>query len=322
MCDERRAPRLSRASGSGAATEALLGKMRDRRLLIISPVYNEAAHLDRCARAIAAQRLTPDNWVVVDDGSTDGTLAVARRWERRLDFLTVLAAGQEDHEGDDNHARARSAIAFNHGLRSARARWGEHELIGKLDGDIELPGNWFSELAHRFDADPGLGLAGGRLEEPAAGGWRTVPIPPTHIHGAVKLYRRRCLEEIGGVPDRLAWDTIDETYARMRGYETRSFPDLVARHHRPSASADGQLRGRARHGECAWILHYGLAWVALRSLKVARFDPPVLSGIAFLYGYCRAAVRRVPQVEDPEFRSFVRRELRGRMLHPLRALAG
>jgi glycosyltransferase involved in cell wall biosynthesis len=144
MCDERRATWLSRASGSGTPAGALLGKMTGRRLLIISPVYNEAAHLDRCARAVAAQRLTPDNWVVVDDGSTDETLAVARRWERRLEFLTVLEAGREDHEGGDNHARARSAIAFNHGLESARARWGEHELIGMLDGVLVLSVYLFS----------------------------------------------------------------------------------------------------------------------------------------------------------------------------------
>jgi hypothetical protein len=129
----------------------------------------------------------------------------------------------------------------------------------------------------------------------------------------VKLFRRECLEAIGGIPERLAWDTIDETYARMRGYETRSFDDLVARHHRPWGSADGRLRGRARHGECAWILHYDPVWVTLRSAKVGRSSPPVVSGLAFLWGYWAAALRGVPRVEDPEFRRFTRRELRARV---------
>ena len=54
----------------------------------------------------------------------------------------------------------------------------------------------------------------------------------------------------------------------------------------------------------------------LRSLKVARVPPIGLSGGAFLFGYLRAAMKRVPRVEDREFRLFVRRELRLRMLHP------
>ena len=77
------------------------------------------------------------------------------------------------------------------------------------------------------------------------------------MHGAVKCYTRACFEAIGGVQQRLGWDTIDETYARLRGYRTRNFKDIVAVHHRPHASADGTLRGRARHGECAYIAHFG-----------------------------------------------------------------
>lgn len=289
---------------------------RTDRLLVISPVYNEAAHLERTARAIAAQTVLPERWVIVDDGSQDDTLAVARRCERELEFVTVLEASKAVRHGPDNLALARPVVAFNLGL--THAGWQQYDYVGKLDGDVELPPEWFATLLERFRSNERLGLAAGRLAEPGPGGWQMIPIPPTHIHGAVKLFRRECLEAIGGVPERLGWDTIDETYSRMQGYETISYADLVARHHRPWGSADGRLRGRARHGECAWILHYGLLWVLMRSFKVAMVPPIGLSGAAFLFGYLRAALRRVPRVDDRAFRVFVRRELRARMLRPLR----
>jgi len=292
----------------------------DNRLLVVSPVFNEGANLERTARSLAAQARRPDRWVVVDDGSADDTLAVARRLEAELDFMTVIEASEAAPPGSDNLALARDAHAFNVGLRYAD--WRSYEFVGKLDGDIELPNDWFAVLIERFDADPRLGLAAGRLAEPEGNGWEVIPIPAYHVHGAVKLFRRTCLEAIGGIPERLAWDTIDETYARMGGFETSSFPDLVARHHRPWGSADGRLRGRARHGECAWILHYGFFWVLLRSLKVARVPPLGLSGIAFFFGYLSAATKRVPRVQDRDFRRFVRAELRSRMLQPLRGGAG
>ena len=290
------------------------------RLLIVSPVYNEGAHLARTGRAVALQVRRPDRWVIVDDGSSDDTLAVARRLERELDFVTVLEAPQDVPPGSDNLALARPVLAFNLGLE--HAGWREYDFIGKLDGDVELPENWFADLLARFHRDERLGLTAGRLAEPGPRGWRLIPIPAVHVHGAVKLFRRECLEAIGGIPSRLGWDTIDETYARMRGFETHSYVDLVARHHRAWGSADGRLRGRARHGECAWVLHYGLAWVFLRSLKIARVPPIGASGVAFLYGYLRAAFRGVPRVDDRAFRVFVRRELRARMLKPLRIAPG
>jgi poly-beta-1,6-N-acetyl-D-glucosamine synthase len=286
------------------------------KLLVVSPVYNEGANLERTARSVAAQSLTPDCWIVVDDGSSDDTLAVARRLAGEIDFMTVIEASEAAAPGVDNLALAREAHAFNLGLE--QAGWRGYEFVGKLDGDVDLPGEWFATLVERFEADARLGLAAGRLAEPDREGWKMIPIPGYHVHGAVKLFRRECLEAIGGIPERLAWDTIDETYARMHGFETRSYPDLVARHHRPWGSADGRLRGRARHGECAWILHYGFFWVFLRSFKVACVPPIGLSGLAFLYGYLRAAAKRVPRVQDRAFRRFVRGELRARMLQPLR----
>ena len=232
--------------------------------------------------------------------------------ERKLGFVTVIEAAQVSRvDGADNLALAREARAFNLGLE--HAGWQDFTHIGKLDGDVELPSEWFAALLERFRERPRLGLAGGRLIEPSPAGWHGSRSPTHHVHGAVKLFTCACLEDIGGIPERLGWDTIDETYARMRGYETHSFADLVAKHHRHWGSADGRLRGRARHGECAWILHYGLGWVLLRSVKVAlgaaARSPGSPSYTATGGGGSAHAARRRPPV--PPLR---RRELRRRML--------
>jgi poly-beta-1,6-N-acetyl-D-glucosamine synthase len=284
------------------------------RILIISPVHNEAAHIERVALALAAQELPPARWIVVDDRSADDTLAILRRLEREIPFMTAVErAVLPDGPVRDQLARAAAPRAFNAGL--ALAEVGDFTHVMKLDGDIELAPSYFRELMRRFEAEPALGLAGGVLDEPLpGGGMRRLKISRQHVHGALKCYTRECFERIGGIEELLGWDTIDETYARMRGYTTRSFTDLVSIHHRPLGSADGTVRGHARHGECAYIAHYTTAWVLLRAVKVGTRRPAVLSGLAFAYGFARAAVRRVERVPDPDYRRFTRRELRRRML--------
>ncbi|HEY3829181.1 MAG TPA: glycosyltransferase [Solirubrobacteraceae bacterium] len=284
-------------------------------VLIISPVRNEEAHIERVVRAVAGQELPPARWIVIDDSSSDGTLRRLRELEREVPFLTVLQAPPQDTGNPvrDRLAQAIEVRNFNIALRDAD--WSSYSHVMKLDGDIELPPQYLRVLLERFARNPDLGLAGGVLVEPRPGAEaRRIVIPAYHVHGALKCYSRACFAAIGGIQECLGWDTIDETYARMRGFRTRSFPDLVSVHHRPVASADGALRGHARHGECAYIAHYDPLWVTLRSLKVARRAPVGLSGAAFLYGYARAAVRRVEQVPDAEYRRFTRRELRRRML--------
>ena len=141
---------------------------------------------------------------------------------------------------------------------------------------------------------------------------------PHHVRGALKLYRRECFEDIGGVQERLGWDGIDQTYARMRGYTTRSFESIVARHHRPCGSADGALRGRIRGGENHYVLGFSFPWVAGKSLRYALARPLLASGAAFMYGYLRAAWRSAPRVGDEQYRRFVRRDERRRLLRFLR----
>lgn len=285
----------------------------DPRLLVISPVRNESAHLERVARAMAAQTRPPDLWLVVDDHSGDGTWERAERLAGEIPFIEVLRAPEQPlPDPRDRLASAAAPRTFNFGLDSVDS--GAFTHIAKLDGDMELPPQYFERILGEFAADPELGMAGGLRNELVHGKWRLERIPTEHhVNGALKCYSRECFEAIGGIEERLGWDTIDETVARMRGFRTRSFEDLVAVHHRPWASADGTLRGRARYGAAAYIVHFPTWWVALRSLKVAAARPEVLSGLAFLYGYVRAALRRTPRVEDGEFRRAVHREIRGRV---------
>jgi biofilm PGA synthesis N-glycosyltransferase PgaC len=294
-----------------------------QRLLLISPVRNEETYMELVADAVAAQTRPPDLWVVVDDGSTDRTPQILAELTRRIDFLRVLDTSKLPKIGavPDRLATAAEARAFNLGLASVG--WEDFTHIAKLDGDTELPRDYFERVLEAFARDPRLGLAGGVYADPDpspdGSGWKVVGIPSEHhVPGTLKCYSRECLQAIGGMQERLGWDTIDETYARMRGFGTRSHRELIAHHHRPWGSADGTLRGRARHGECAYIVHFTLSWVVLRSFKLALTRPRGLSGVAFLYGYLRSAARRIPRVEDRDFKRFVHRELRSRMLGVLR----
>lgn len=282
------------------------------RLLLVTPARDETAHLKSTIRAVAAQTRPPDLWLIVDDGSTDGTPELLERLASEVPFIELRKApAREGPAGEDGLAVAAEAVAFNYALSGVDLTGFTH--VGKLDADVELPPTYLEDLLARFAAEPRLGIAGGVLLEPSNGEWRPTKVPANHVRGALKLYSRECFEAIGGIQERLGWDTIDETYARMRGFETRSLPELRARHHRPVATRGGTLRGRARHGQCAYILRYGSWWVALRSLKVATLRPRGLSGLAFLYGYARAALRREDRVEDEQYRRFVAGELRGRV---------
>jgi poly-beta-1,6-N-acetyl-D-glucosamine synthase len=285
-----------------------------QRLLVISPVRNEAAHLEQVARSVAAQTRPPDRWLLVDDHSTDGTSELVERLASEIEFVTAVSAPEHPPLQDprDRLASAAAPRTFNAGLGSFE--WEQFTHIAKLDGDMELPPEYFERLLGEFEADERLGLAGGLWGQTVRGRWRVERNPNEHhVPGALKCYSRECFVAIGGMREQLGWDTIDETLARMHGFRTQTFPEIVATHHRAWGSADGTLRGRARYGTAAYIAHFPVYWVGLRSLKFALSRPYGISGLAFFYGYVRAAIQRTPQVEDAGFRRAIRSEVRGRL---------
>jgi glycosyltransferase involved in cell wall biosynthesis len=290
------------------------GSLTDR-LLIVSPVRNEAAHVETIVRSVADQERPPDLWIVVDDGSDDGTLERLEQLARDVPFMRVVSTPDDFTVAStgDRLAAAAAPRAFNFGLAAAGGPDG-FTHIGKLDGDTELPPDYFQRLLAKFGENPKLGIAGGVRLERSGDEWRALPIPRTHVPGALKLYSRECFNAIGGMLEILGWDAIDVTYARMRGYETASFPELETWHHRAWGTADGRLRGRVRYGHSSYVARQGALWVTLKSAKVATMRPRGVSGMAYLYGYFRAWARSAPRIEDPEFRRFVRRELRRRLL--------
>jgi hypothetical protein len=287
--------------------------MDNDRMLIITPMRNEADHIEGVARALAAQTRRPARWIVVNDNSTDATAEIAARLAEELDFMRVVSTPANfTVKSADRLAVAAAPRAFNFGLASVGDISG-FTHIGKLDGDVELSPDYFERILGEFDADPRLGIAGGWIFEYKGGDWRPTPSAPEHVRGALKLWSAECFAAIGGVVERLGWDGIDETLARMHGYETRSFRHAEARHFRETGSADGRLRGHVRWGESHWILNHGVLWTTVRAAKVARIRPRGASGAAYLYGYARAAARRVPRVEIDGYRKFVRTEQRRRM---------
>lgn len=284
------------------------------RIVVITPMRNEAAYLPRVIAAMQAQERVVDRWVIVDDGSTDGTPDLV---PRDVPWIELVHAPQVV-DGDDRLLVAAEARAFLWALAEVVGPDDPWELLGKLDGDIALDPRHFARLEEEFGADPQLGIAGGWLHDELPGGaLRAYHVPDFHVNGGQKLWRRPVWEVIGGIEPRLGWDTADEVAARMHGWRSQTFRDLTSRHLKPSGSVGGQLRGRARHGECAWILGYPVWLVVVAAARLAvQASPKGAGGLAYLGGWARAAAQRRER-EPAELRAFIRREQRARLRRAL-----
>jgi glycosyltransferase involved in cell wall biosynthesis len=280
---------------------------------LITPAWNEAAHLNEVVRSVVSQTLLPVRWVIVSDGSTDGTDEIAQTYARRYAWINLLRL-----ERSPVRHFAGKAQAVNAGYESLKGI--DFDLVGNLDADITLPPEYYEFLLSKFNEMPKLGVAGTPFIEdsdnPGNHSYGYALANLNHVSGACQMFRRCCFEDIGGyVPIKGGGiDWVAVTTARMKGWETRTFIEKTCMHHRAMGTADrNHVMARFRHGqEDYWVGNHPL-WEVARGFFQMRKRPLVIGGLSLVLGYISAWLSRNPNPIPQELREFHRREQMARI---------
>ena len=194
------------------------------------PAYNAAATLEVCLRALARQTTRPDETIVVDDGSTDQTPAIAEHLGVRL----------------IRHGRNRGvATARNTAIRATTG-----ELVASLDADLVAPRDWLARMLANFDPRASrrriVGCCGQVIEKhtrSVADRWRATHMKlsfggrrsydPRWLYCGISLIRRDAMMEVGLFDERCrtAYEDVDlSERLRERGHTLLYDPLVVATH--------------------------------------------------------------------------------------------
>lgn len=281
-----------------------------RRCLVISPVRNEAAYLQRTIDSMIAQTVQPAAWLIVDDGSTDATPEIAARAAKQHPWIRL-------HRRPDRGTRKVGGgvvEAFDEGL--SRFDLDDYDYVCKLDGDLEFSPTYFERLFDKFEADPLLGTASGKCWLVTDRGLEAERTSDAFSLGAAKTYRRECFQQIGGFVREVMWDGIDCHRCRMLGWKAASFHDheLKIRHLRRMGSSHRSVfRGRLRWGYGQYFMGtHPLYALAICVYRLAE-RPWIIGGLLIMGGYVWACVKQSPRYADPKFRAHLRKWQLGRL---------
>ncbi len=280
-----------------------------RRYLIVSPVKDEERYVERTLNSVTQQTVLPERWIIVDDGSTDGTSAILRRYAQAHPWIQLVSREKTGPR------QPGSAVmhAFYHGL--AQANGSAYDYLVKLDCDVDLPPDYFEALLLRFEGEPRLGIASGVYLEDGPHGWSPIGMPVYHAAGASKFMRARCFDEIGGFVRERGWDTVDEVRAQVKGWVTRHFEDIRFRHLKPEGSGIGNMRTHVMHGDVYYLTGGGILFLLLKvAHRMIAGTPPVVGGLAMLYGYLRSLLSGRRRLVNAEEARHYRRLLNRRLL--------
>lgn len=271
--------------------------------VLISPARNEEANIEKTLNSVISQTSLPQKWVIVSDGSTDGTDDIVKKYLWANPWIELIR--MPEHR---DRQFAAKVFCFNAGYEKVKGL--KFDVIGNLDADLSFDQDLFKFFMEKFESLPELGVSGPPfVEENLKYDYRFTNIE--HVSGACQLFRRKCFEDIGGyVPIKgggIDWTAV--TTARMRGWKTKTFTEKVVRHHRKIGTGkNSKLTAWFKYGQKDYFLGGHPLWQIFRSIYQMTNSPYVISGLSLLAGYSWAFLRRVERPVSPELVNFIRAE--------------
>lgn len=276
--------------------------------VIIATARDERHFIAYTLNSVIAQTIRPLEYIIVNDGSKDKTGDVINQysnlypWIRRIDLP------------DRGHYQYGGGIieAFYAGLKQINSK--TYKAIVKLDCDLSFDEHYFENLLKELSKNPRLGIVSGQtyyLNKDKKLIWEDAPLH--HTVGPSKVYRRECFEDINGPIRALGWDHVDEVTARMKGWETKSYPDYKLLHHRVMGSRFGVLKGNMRHGHADYITGYHPVYFLAKTFYRLFSRPFITGSIASFLGFSRNYFFHGKRVVNREFIRFYRNEQLGKL---------
>ena len=219
------------------------------RAAVVVPNWNGRRWLGGLFESLDAQTRAPDEVIVVDNGSTDGSL----EWLAEREGVQVIALGRNTG----------FAFAANRGVQAAAP---EIEAIALVNTDVELAPDWLERAVARLEADPRLGAVATKMVLMGAPGLiddagdvlRRDGVAEQRGHGkpdgprfsepgeifaacaGAAVYRRTALSAVGGFDERLFAYLEDVDLGvrlRLAGWRC-AYEPVVARHARHGSDSD------------------------------------------------------------------------------------
>jgi biofilm PGA synthesis N-glycosyltransferase PgaC len=275
---------------------------------LVTAARNEAEYIALTIDSVVRQLVPPAEWIIVSDGSTDGTEAIVLTASKRHPWIRLipLAPGRQ-------HCFSSVVRAMELGIRSLRTRY---EFIGLLDADVTMDVEYFKILLSKFHSNPRLGIAGGVVTDVDLGRKR-LPRNRKDVPGAVQMFRRGCLEAIGeliSLPEG-GWDALTCAKARMSGYETTLVCELDVLHLKARNSASGRaLKRKWDFGRRDYAIGNGVGFELLKCISRIGERPYLVGSLVWFGGYLTSLLVRRPRSVPVELISFMRREQAQRIM--------
>lgn len=247
------------------------------KIILITPVRNEERYIEICIQCMLRQTYLPNKWVIVNDGSSDKTESIVKKFTENFEFIKYISIPDRGYRNPGKGIMD----AFYVGYDTLKDE--EFDIIAKFDGDLSFPEDMIEKIVNAFREDPALGITGGiRYDAVRNNIYRKMIVPKYYVGGPAKFYRKECFKNINGLIRRAGWDGVDVVRAQKENWRTGEIENIVIYHLRPTGTSNGEgiKKASLKYGDVSYFMG-GYWWYFV--LRVIGRSLQNMSPVMFYY---------------------------------------
>jgi glycosyltransferase involved in cell wall biosynthesis len=245
-----------------------------KKFAIVTPVKDEINYFPKTINSIINQETKPNKWIIIDDGSTDGTTEIIRQLDSEYGWIECI------YREPNKVRKPGGEFVLEIGIN--RLNFEDYDFIVRMDGDLEFDKTYFKHLLKEFDNDQKLGIASG------------------------VCFITRNGKQIEEKHPRLQ--------ANMIGWRTRSFSNLRIHHLKKTQSSGGIFKGSFNHGIASYNSGYHPLFVLSKAIYIIIKRRYKLNSIGLLCGYFSSVIMFKPKPIDNKLIKYIRKQQMNKIL--------
>src|SRR6185295_17450351 len=145
-----------------------------QKYVVITPSRDESEFIEMTIKSVIAQTILPVEWIIVNDGSTDGTGDIVDKYVDQYPWIHA------EHRKNRGFRSAGGGVieAFYAGYNALKSN--DWDFIVKLDGDLSFDSGYFEKCLEYFHELSKIGIGGGLIYNLVNLALKTEPHP--HFH--------------------------------------------------------------------------------------------------------------------------------------------
>jgi len=278
---------------------------KTRNYILITPAKNEDKSIGLCIQSVVTQTITPNLWIIIDDGSIDNTFEIIQDAKNKHYWIECIQLNDSIRD-ITIHISEVIKTGFDYAIDYSKKHNLKYDYIAFLDADMIIQDkNFFEKLIEKFEGDNHLGIASGdiQIQENSNNSWPEKRRNDT-VSGGEMMCRREFLNDIDDViPLSFAWESVLRVQAIQKGWKAKRFNDIQVIQTRQTGSAEGIKKGFYIKGQTAYYLNLNPLIVIAKGISYS-LDRPHNIGIVYLYGYFSSLIQRKEQIKDKSIRRY------------------